>query len=95
MNHPPSGGLDHRSGPDAAGADCYFLNPAVLEDPDALQVGIKATLGQVVGVADMVSDLGPLATDFADFGHGSVLLFQDGVPNMGDRPRIVSGKRVV
>ncbi len=67
----PGGFLD-LSGPDAPGTHSDAFGLAVDDRPDALEVGIPAAIRLIVGVADVVSEDGALATDFTHSSHRSL-----------------------
>ena len=50
-----SGRFDHPSRFDAGRTDQYLLNLPPLDGPHALQVGVEAAVGDIVGMADMVT----------------------------------------
>ena len=64
--------FDNLSGLKASGADANSLCAAADHSSDGLQVGIKTTVCAVVGVADTVTKLRPLATYLATLRHGYV-----------------------
>ncbi len=67
--------LYHEAGPDAAGACADPLYRAVRADmPYLLEVGIPDALRFIVGVADVVPDVGRLAAEFANSAHDSSFL---------------------
>lgn len=68
----PAGGLDDLARPDAPGAHSYATRGPVYHCPDPLQVGVPASVRLVVGVADVVPEDGPFATDFTHSSHGSL-----------------------
>ena len=55
----------------AASADLDSLGAAGYEGADTLKIWIEATVGSVIGVADAVPKLGPLATYVTAFGNCS------------------------
>jgi hypothetical protein len=58
--------LGHGAGADAAGADAHALHFAGLQlSANGLKIGHEAALGFVVGVADIIADLGSLPANFA------------------------------
>jgi DNA-binding XRE family transcriptional regulator len=64
------GGLDHRAGAQAAGANGHGADLAGgLHGAHFAQVGLEAALALVVGVGDVVAHLGLLAALFANLGH--------------------------
>ncbi len=65
--HPRCFGHAIRS--DATRADSNTLGFAVHDGSHSLQIGKPTPLGFIVGVADIVSSRGSLATDFANSGH--------------------------
>ncbi len=66
------GSFDNLAGFETSRADTYALSPAADEGSDGLQVGIKTTVCAVVGMADTVTKLRPLATYLATLRHGYV-----------------------
>jgi|SRR5262245_12348551 len=66
------GSFDNLAGLKASGADSHSLCAAADESADGLQVGIETTVCAVVGMADTVTKLRPLATYLATLRHGSV-----------------------
>ena len=68
----PAGGLDDLARPDAPGAHSDATRGPVYNRPDPLQVGVPASVRLVVGVADVVPEDGPFATDFTHSSHGSL-----------------------
>lgn len=62
--------LDYFAGADALRTCTDSAGSAVYECSDALQVGIPASVGFVVCVANVVSENRPLATDITYSGHG-------------------------
>ena len=64
--------FDNLAGLKASGADADSLRAAADESSDGLQVGIKTTVCAVVGMADTVTELRPLAAYLATLGHGYV-----------------------
>jgi hypothetical protein len=61
--------FDHSIRSYATRADANTLGLAVHQGSHSLQIGKPTPLGFVVGVADIVSSPGSLATDFANTGH--------------------------
>ncbi len=78
----PAGGFDDLARPDAPGAHSDATRGPVYHCPDPLQVGVPASVRLVVGVADVVPEDGPFATDFAYSSHGSL---HSKVCRLGDR----------
>ena len=64
-----TGRFHHPVGLDTLGADLLPARSAVDQDPHGLEVGIPATMGLVIGVADVVTETRSLATDLAKAGH--------------------------
>ena len=62
-------GFDNLAGFEAASADANALSAAADERADALKVWIEAAVGAIVGVADPVTELRPLAADLTLLGH--------------------------
>ena len=60
----PAGGLDDLARPDAPGAHSDATRGPTYHRPDPLQVGVPASVRLVVGVAEVVPEERPLATDF-------------------------------
>lgn len=55
---------------DATGADLHALRAALGQlHSDRLQVWIKPTRRSIVGMRDIVAELGSFIADFATFGH--------------------------
>ena len=66
-------GLGDRAGTQAAGAHGHGRDFARRQlGPHLHEVGLETALGLVVGVADVVADLGLFAAMLADFGHDEV-----------------------
>ena len=61
------GSFDDLAGLQAASTHANSLSAAADESADALQVGIEAAIGAVVGVAHPVTKLRPLAADLTAF----------------------------
>jgi hypothetical protein len=63
-----SGGrrLDQPTRPNAAGAHLQPRRPTVLDGSNLLEIRIRARLGLVVGMTDVVPDDRPLAADITD-----------------------------
>jgi hypothetical protein len=59
------------TGPDARRADTEAFTGAVDQSPHGLQVHVPAAFGDIVGVADAVSELRTAATNFAYFRHST------------------------
>ena len=53
----------------ARGAHSAVPNGPAFDDSDALQVGIPATLGEVMGMTDGVPNQGLFSADFTTSGH--------------------------
>ena len=64
--------LDDLAGLDAGGADPQALGGAAHQGAHALDVGIPPALGDVVGVGDIVPELGLLTANFALTRHGNL-----------------------
>jgi hypothetical protein len=65
-----SGRFCYLAGLDAAGTHFHPLGAALLElDPNGLQIRIKATRSSIVGVRDIIPELGPFSADIATFSH--------------------------
>jgi hypothetical protein len=87
-------GLDHGAGADAAGANRELLDfPGRELGADRLQIGVEPTLASVVGVADVVADLGRLPADVALLAHGCFLLKYGVAAAWGERLRCDSSRR--
>ncbi len=67
-----AGSLLDFSGADATGACPDALGLAVDDRSDALEVGVPAPVRLIVRVADVVSEDGAFATDFAYSSHRSL-----------------------
>jgi hypothetical protein len=65
-----SSGFDYPAGFDAVGAHQKASNAAVMDRPDPLQVWFEATLGDVVGMTDIIAHHRFLAAYRAHLGHG-------------------------
>jgi len=65
----------HVAGAEAAGADPDVLDGALLYSPDPAQIGLPAPLGMIVGVADIVTHLGPFAANITYVGHDDACSF--------------------
>jgi hypothetical protein len=57
---------------DAGGADTKTLGDAGDQGPDVLDIGVPAPVGDVVGVGNVVPELGLLTANFALTGHGNL-----------------------
>ena len=68
----PAGGFDHLTRPDAPGARSDVTWGPIYHCPHPLQVGVPASVRLVVGVADVVPEDGPFATDFTYSSHRSL-----------------------
>jgi ribose 1,5-bisphosphokinase PhnN len=64
-------GLHHAVGLDALGAHPQTGDLAVDQRAYGLEIGIPAAIALVVGVADVVTEAGSLATNVADTSHES------------------------
>ena len=64
-----SGGFDDFTGFKAARADADSLGAASDHGADGLEIGVKAAVGAVVGVADFMAELRPFATYLTAFRH--------------------------
>lgn len=62
-------GLDDFAIPDTRRADLYLLRPAIDYRADILQVDIPTPLGDVVGVAHPVTELGTATAEFTYLRH--------------------------
>jgi hypothetical protein len=62
-------GFDDLAGLQAGGADAQTAVTPANASANRLEVGIPAALGQIVGVADTVTELRTFATDIANSGH--------------------------
>jgi hypothetical protein len=67
-----SGNFDNLTGLQAARADADALNATCDQSAHGLKVRVKAPFGSVVGMADIISELGPFAADFATIGHNGL-----------------------
>ena len=63
------GGLNHFAGFDAFGADTNAFDAAINDGTDALQIGQPPPLGEVVGMAYVVSITRFLAANFTNSCH--------------------------
>jgi len=63
------GGFLNQTGPDATGAGIDFLNPAVSDRPNTLQIRIKPPFIHIMGMADVVSDQRFFSAYIAFFRH--------------------------
>lgn len=72
---PRSGGLHHKAGPNAAGTRTNSFNGPVRTDmPYLLEVGIPDTLGLVICVADVISDMGCFPAELTNSAHNQCFL---------------------
>ncbi len=78
LKTPPQNVLDrlyNKTGTDASGTGTNPPDAAIRKNvPHLLQVGVPYTLGLVVRVADVISDLGRLAAEVTNSAHGSCIL---------------------
>jgi hypothetical protein len=63
---------------DAGSAHADTAGGAGDQRANALQIDIPAALGNVVGVADFIAELGPSTANFANSCHFKKLLIQTG-----------------
>jgi len=70
----PGTGFGNTAGADAVRANAQLLLHALHHRANALQIGIPAPAPRVIGVADDVSVLRPLAADFTLLGHNHSIL---------------------
>ena len=66
--------LGHGARPDAASADSDSPDRTLYDRTNSLEIREPASLGDVVGVADVVARERPFATDFTDSCHCFLLL---------------------
>jgi hypothetical protein len=64
-----SGGFDDLARFQAASADSDALDATAHGGPDGLKVGVEATAGAIVGVADAIAELRPLAAYITTLCH--------------------------
>ena len=72
MRSQENSGFGHSAGTDAPGAHSHALVGLPINDADALEIGIPASPGQIVGVADPVPINRPFITDFAARHEGNL-----------------------
>lgn len=61
--------LDNFSGFKATGANANALSATAYKCADRLKIRVKATVGTIIGVADLVTELRSLATHVTTFRH--------------------------
>jgi hypothetical protein len=57
------------TGLETTGADYHFSGLAVGESADALKIGVEASFGYVMGMADIAADHRFFSANFTHFGH--------------------------
>lgn len=65
--------LNHSAGPDASSADACSFMGSVDDSPNSLKIGVPTPLGNVVGMAHIVSKQGALPANITACCHDDLL----------------------
>lgn len=66
--------FDSATRPDAGSTNPGPLMGSVDHNPNSLQIGVPASLGDIMSVTDVISEKRPFTTDFAASRHSNLLV---------------------